>query len=98
MNSENSCDKKIVRVSSKKWERNNVGGENSTENNDRKSVGGKENVEDEEEIVDPYTKKRRESLKTYAYDIAGKVSKCCLCSLFKQASICNAIYIKTLKQ
>lgn len=62
MNSGNSCEKQIVRVSSKKWDRDNAG--------EKKG----ENFEAEEEVVDPYTKKRRESLKNFVYDIAGKVS------------------------
>lgn len=73
MNSENNCEKHIVRVSSKKWDKENVDksqGENSvTRNGVEKGA-----LDADEEIVDPYTKKRRESLKNFAYDIAGKVS------------------------
>lgn len=73
MNSGNSCEKQIVRVSSKKWDRDNAG-EKKGENNVKKNGVDKEKVETEEEVVDPYTKKRRESLKNFVYDIAGKVS------------------------
>lgn len=76
MNSENSCEKQIVRVSSKKWDREND--EHRIErNNIQKNGANNENAEAEEEVVDPYTQKRRESLKNFVYDISGKVSSSC---------------------
>lgn len=74
MNRENSSEKKIVRVSSKKWDRTKSAGEHVVGNNVKKNGVTKENaIETEEEVVDPYTKKRRESLKNDVYDMAGKV-------------------------
>lgn len=73
MNSENNSEKQIVRVSSKKWAKEN-GNTSKGENNITGNGVGKGNIETEEEVIDPYTKKRRESLKNFAFDIAGKVS------------------------
>lgn len=76
MNTESSCDKHIVRVSSRKWDRKNQIGSNAEEN-DVVRNGGKTLSSADEEEVDPYTKKRRESLKSYMHDISGKVSILC---------------------
>lgn len=73
MNGENSCGKQIVRVSSKKWDRENDEIK-PTGNDVHKNCASKDNVEAEEEVVDPYTQKRRESLKNFVYDLSGKVS------------------------
>lgn len=74
MNSVNSYERQIRRVSSKKWDRAKDG-ETSKGNNVRNNCLNQEDGDEEEEVIDPYTKKRRESLKNFAYDIAGKVSR-----------------------
>lgn len=69
MNGQTTCDKQNVKVSSpRKWEYDD---EEKWRNLNGEFSGNA--VEIEEDIVDPYTKKRRESLKHFVYDIAGKV-------------------------
>lgn len=66
--------RKIVRVSSKKGHNEN----DDQDNNDGDCAGTSEPkcpevAEVEEEIIDPFTRKRRESLKNDVFDIYGKV-------------------------
>lgn len=79
MNSENSGGKQIVRVSSRKWDRDNTEPK-AERNNIKKNGAHKDIVAAEEEVVDPYTEKRRESLKNFVYDISGKVSSFYFCT------------------